>query len=130
MKTFFTLLAVLPCLALANSENHPPLPCMHDNKPLLVGDSVWVVDPQLVKRTADNLRERGFSEDAIDKEISRNDWVGFRLVCVKTFKANGSAASSQPGDILTETGVALVLNEYSKDFYQHIVESTATISPQ
>lgn len=123
MKTLLLGLLILPFFALADGVEDSKPTCMHDNKPLPVGESVWVVDPHLAKISADAMRKKGYSEEAIAKEISRNDWVGYRLVCVKTFEANDEKNSKQAGDVLAPTGVALVLNEYSDDFYQHVLDN-------
>ena len=129
MKKLFLLIGLFPLLTLANPDNSPAPHCMHDGKPLPVGESVWVVDPHLVKLTEDAMRKKGYSQEAIKKEVARNDWVGFRLVCVQTFKASAQSEYAQPGDVIAAPGVALVLNEYSDDFYRHVKESATASSP-
>lgn len=123
MKTLLLGLVVLPFFAIADGVKSSESTCVHNGEPLPVGESIWVVDPHLAKISADAMREKGYSEEAIAKEISRNDWVGYRLVCVKTFKASEGNDFKQAGDVLASTGVALVLNEYSDDFYQHVLKN-------
>jgi hypothetical protein len=125
MKNLLLALLILPYFALANIVKSIEPACVHGNKPLKVGESVWVVDPLLVKKTADIMHSKGYTEDVIAKEVSRNDWVGYRLICVRTFKASEGVDFKQPGDVLLSTGVALVLNEYSDDFYQFVLENNS-----
>ena len=114
MKLILSLLLLLPCLVFAN--NHTNV-CEHNGSTIPVGESIWVLDPILVKRVTVSMLEKGHSQDQIDREISRNDWVGYRLLCVNTYMENKNNSSE---DILEQTGTALVLNEYSRDFYNHI----------
>lgn len=114
MKLKLSLLLFLPFFVFANNHNSA---CEHNGETIPVGESIWVLDPILVERATTTMREKGYSQEQIDKRISRDDWVGYRLVCVNTYKEN---KGTLPKDILEQTGVALILNEYSRDFYTHI----------
>lgn len=96
--------------------------CMHAGQSLAVGESVWILDPVLVERASLSMKEHGYSQEQINKEITRNDWVGYRLECVSTFQYVTPEPSDSVGEILQPTGVALVLNRYSRDFYAQLIE--------
>lgn len=90
----------------------------HDTK-LAVGESVWVLDPVLVERYTQSRSLKGVSPSDIKDEVSKHDWLGYRIVCVYTITPG--ALTDTAGSIIRQNGVALVLNKYSQDFYESVL---------
>lgn len=98
--------------------------CEYQGKMLAVGESVWVLDPVLVERYKLSRSLKGITPSNINDEIRKHDWLGYRIVCVNTIAAG--TQTDIAGSIIETAGVALVLNEYSKDFYESVLTNSKT----
>ncbi|MBB1333968.1 hypothetical protein [Pseudoalteromonas sp. SR41-6] len=59
--------------------------CLFNGEKVAVGDSVWVVIPEYVKELTAKLKSKGYSQEAIDKEIRHSDHTGYRLYCKRAY---------------------------------------------
>ena len=95
--------------------------CQFEDKALNIGESIWVLDPALVASYRKEQSEKGRTAEEIARGIKHHDWLGYRLKCVNTFVPGKS--DGNPSEIIQASGVALILNEYSDDYYESIQES-------
>ncbi|MAI36464.1 hypothetical protein [Alteromonas sp.] len=96
-------------------------PCQFEDTALNVGESIWVLDPALVAAYRKEQSAKGRNADEIERGIRHHDWLGYRLKCVSTYVPGKSEGG--PSEIIQTGGVALVLNEYSDDYYESVQKS-------
>jgi hypothetical protein len=118
MKTAFILISLI--VSLSTYANNIVEYCDINGTNVKVNDSIWVLDPNIVKDITSAMKKENKSDDEIALEIKRSDWAGFRLECIETFKLNTNPDERVFGDIVQKTGVAVVLGEYSRDYYKDV----------
>lgn len=108
-------LALAVVAMLSSSEVLSGEGCTWDNRPVEVGDSVWVVDPFLVDSMKKRLQKVGLSPEEISREIKHNDWVGYRVECQYSVALNKSP--EQKAGVIRMASPVMVLTEISRQHW-------------
>tara|TARA_B100001059_G_scaffold235734_1_gene282540 strand:- start:6195 stop:6539 length:345 start_codon:yes stop_codon:yes gene_type:complete len=108
MKYIFLLLSVLASTSVFGEEH-----CLFNDKQVKVGESVWVEIPEYVENISTQMKEDGYSQEEIDREIKYSDHTGHRLYCTQAYSFV-EPGGKNVGEMLKITSYVMVdLNPYS-----------------
>lgn len=106
-KTIMNLIVVVGISI--NAYGAEPEGCRWKDQIIAPGKSVYVRDPVLVSMQYHWLVVRGMKPSKAKSYAPKTDWVGYVLVCTRSFEPGPSVG--RQGDIIAPTGYVMTLIE-------------------
>lgn len=120
MKIFISVIVMF--FAFTANASTATEACSFNGQSILEGDTVYVEDPTLIKQAKDYYLSNGYSDEQASKHAASSDWVGFVLVCQRTFTFNESIVekASKPTEMLSYGPLKLVLIDHQVEWFSRL----------
>ena len=118
---------ILLITLIAISSSSKATECSINGKHLIVGETIYVEDPALVKEAVDYLKAKKYSEKSIEEYLASADWVGYVLRCTTVYNVNKSRNKLHVGDVLIKSGAVLVPVEHQREWIDSIKNNSENL---